>query len=287
MLDSVVVFQGTIYEKGYGFIARQVMRDKNLKIQSKAIYAYISSFAANSNSGERTAFPSVELQCAELGITDETYFKYRKPLVEKGYLQIEKRRGNSAKFDRNLYIICAVPVPLETIPENIGYGKNVDTEPFEPHPNLPSTVEPSTVESGTKTTNSKTTSTKKNISLVSSSRESELPIYELLDKALKQDYPNVPFDDIRAELISDETAVINTIKQYHAMLEYRLKNYKPKKQAKQPQFKAKRSTYVEATPEWFDEESEPNTSVKQTNEISDEEKKAEIEEILKSMRNND
>jgi hypothetical protein len=263
-------------------------------MQTKAIYAYISSFAANSNSGERTAFPSVELQCGELGISENTYYAHRKALIEKGYLKIERIKGEQGKFDRNTYIICAVPIPIETnelkvpnesIPQKLGYGENVDLEPSEPYLKNSCMDNPSMDNSGTKTTKTKTNSSKKNISLVSSSsRESADSLYELINKTLKQKYPDVPFDEIRDKLITDETAVINTAKQYHAMLEYRLKNYKPRKQAQGPQYKTIRHTHKEELPYWFDEELEAKADVKQEVDISDEEK-AELEEILKSMRN--
>lgn len=59
------------------------------------------------------------------------------------------------------------------------------------------------------------------------------------------------------------------------------------KQIELAQIKEKSPERAEVLPEWFDEEQEPNMVVKQANEISDEEKKAEIEEILKSLKNND
>jgi hypothetical protein len=108
-VDSVVQFEGTIYEKGYGLIARTVMRDITLHPKSKAIYAYICSFASNKTNGDRVAFPSVSLQCNELGMSEDIYFKYRKPLTQKGYIRIDKVRNEQGKFQRNLYTICAVP----------------------------------------------------------------------------------------------------------------------------------------------------------------------------------
>lgn len=291
LMDSVVMFQGTIYENGYGQIARAVMRDKSLHRNSKVIYAYICSFASNSNSGERSAFPSVKLQCAEIGIAEETYYIYRKPLVEKGYIKIEKRRGESAKFDRNLYIICAVQIPLEpkkTILGNSEVGENVDVEPFEPYSDSPSTAEPSTVKSGTKTKSTKTKSTKKNNSLVSSSREANPSIYELIDKEMKKAYSDVPFDLIREELINDETADIGTAKQYYAMLEYRIKLYikkqKARKQPTRPQSKAKAPIRKELLPDWFDDENEPPMKSEKPNELSNED--FDLEAVLKEIRKN-
>lgn len=126
-MDSVIQFRGTIYENGYGLLAQKVMRDKTLPKQSKLIYAYMCSFASiNTENGERTAFPSVSLQCSELGMNQDTYYKWRKPLVDKGLITIEKRKTDG-RFDRNIYYIEAVPVPQDTNsephPKNSGMEK--------------------------------------------------------------------------------------------------------------------------------------------------------------------
>jgi hypothetical protein len=124
-MDSVIQFRGTIYENGYGLIASKVMRDKSIPRQSRLIYAYMCSFAGMDKEGKRVAFPSVSLQCEELGMTEDTYFKWRKVLLERGLITIEKRK-EKGKFERNLYFIEAVPVPKETSSEP--YPKNSGTE---------------------------------------------------------------------------------------------------------------------------------------------------------------
>jgi hypothetical protein len=287
-MDSVVMFQGTIYEKGYGQIARAVMRDKDLKLHSKAIYAYICSFASNSNSGEKTAFPSIELQCAELGMNEDTYYKYRKPLIEKDYLRIEKLPKEKGKFERNLYFIVAVPVP-----QNIGYGVNVDLEPFEPHPKISGTAEPhptpsgpvasGPIESGTKTKSFKTNSFKKEKELVSLV-SSNLPMQKLIDETLKNQYPNAPFEEIKELLLSDENAVVTTIKQYQAMLDYRLKSYKSHKQPTRGHFKPKRLVRTEVLPDWFETSHEATEEAENKINEEIEAKKRAIEEKLKAFR---
>lgn len=144
-MDLVIQFEGTVYEQGYGLIAQKVMRDKDLHPVSKSIYAYLCSFAGVGKDGERSAFPGVSLMMHELGIkTDDTFYKYRKQLVQKGYIKIEKRRQTGAKFDNNIYKIVAVPV--ET-PKEIPTPKISGMD--EPYPKLSSTVEPSTVKQGT------------------------------------------------------------------------------------------------------------------------------------------
>lgn len=125
MMDSVIQFRGTIYENGYGLIASKVMRDKTIPKQARLIYAYMCSFASIDKNGDRVAFPSVSLQCNELGMTEDTYYKWRKELEKRGLITIEKRK-EKGKFERNLYFIEAVPVSRVTNSEP--YPKNSGTE---------------------------------------------------------------------------------------------------------------------------------------------------------------
>jgi len=111
-MDTVIQFRGTIYENGYGLIAQKVMRDTNISAMSKAIYAYMCSFASKGEDGKTSAFPSVSLIKTELGIkSQDTFYKYRKELVNAGYITIEKQKRENGKFDRNIYYIEAVTPP--------------------------------------------------------------------------------------------------------------------------------------------------------------------------------
>ena len=73
----------------------------------------------------------------------------------------------------------------------------------------------------------------------------------LIDKELRAKYPNAPFELIRDSLVNDDTAVIITSNQYKALLEYRLKNYRPrlKQTYKSKQAKPTRTEYL---PDWFE-----------------------------------
>lgn len=148
-MATVIQFEGTIYENGYGLIAQKVMRDKTLPKQSKLIYSYMCSFAGTGGDGERTAFPSVSLQCDELGMSEDTYYKWRKYLVDRGYIRITRQRKEGSKFDRNIYSILAVPIESKREESN-PYPKISDTDPY---PKKPSTVNPSTDNLGTNSTN--------------------------------------------------------------------------------------------------------------------------------------
>src|SRR5699024_10483228 len=89
-----------IMEQGYGISPKLVMRDKDLTIEAKAIYAYMSSFAGNGTS----AFPKISTICKDLNISEGRFRRHREPLIEKGYITIEKNR-KEGMFDNNVYTI--------------------------------------------------------------------------------------------------------------------------------------------------------------------------------------
>lgn len=90
-----------IMSQGFGVIPKKVMRDKRLKPEAKAIYAYLCSFAGN----ESVAYPSVSLMCEELGMGIERFYKHRNQLEELGYIKVHRmKEGN--RFAKNVYILC-------------------------------------------------------------------------------------------------------------------------------------------------------------------------------------
>lgn len=184
MSEHVIQFEGTIYENGYGLLAQKVMRDKNLPKQSKLIYAYMCSFAGVSKDGERTAFPSVSLQCAELGMSEDTYYKWRKELITAGYIKIKKQRKEDAKFDKNIYSIVAVPQPVEEekkeensnvkpYPNSSGADEKPLNQGFEPYPNSSGAENPSTENSGTNSNSSIINSFNKDLDTIDTKTKKE------------------------------------------------------------------------------------------------------------------
>lgn len=111
-----VLYEG-ILSKGYGLIPQMITRDKDLSIEAKAIYGYLAAFAGNNHE----AFPGVELICAELNISKKRYLNHRKALIEKGYIEIVRKRLESG-FSKNYYLLK----------QNIPYG--VDSLPYETLP---------------------------------------------------------------------------------------------------------------------------------------------------------
>lgn len=104
------------YDTGFGLIHRNIMRDKNLSIESKGIYSYISSFAGTSGQ----AYPGVKLMCTELNISENRFHKFKNELVEKGYLTIERERREKG-FSKNIYTLHVQPVTRQFVGiQNVG-----------------------------------------------------------------------------------------------------------------------------------------------------------------------
>jgi DnaD/phage-associated family protein len=107
MNDQLNFGKDSIYREGYGIVAKLVMRNRELSPEAKAIYSYICSFAGSGT----TAFPSAELMMHELNMGDKRFYKFRKELVDKGYITIIKQR-NGNRRDKNIY-------QLETEPSKV------------------------------------------------------------------------------------------------------------------------------------------------------------------------
>jgi replication initiation and membrane attachment protein DnaB len=102
---------------------------------------------------------------------------------------------------------------------------------------------------------------------------------ELIDKELRAMFPQAPFARIKQELLIDETAIIVTLKQYRGLLQYRLKNYRPKlKQVTQ-----RKSIRTELLPDWFEETPQKDQSQKSEEEIKVQ--REDIKRKLKELRN--
>ncbi|MFL0168265.1 helix-turn-helix domain-containing protein [Candidatus Clostridium helianthi] len=99
-----------IYEDGYGVIPKQVMRDSSISTGAKLVYAYICSFAGAGGN----AFPSLDLICSELCISEKKMYKCRNELIDKGLITVKKKRIGS-KYSNNIYTLVTNPSKQKTI----------------------------------------------------------------------------------------------------------------------------------------------------------------------------
>lgn len=106
-----------IYKDGYGIIPKAVMRDKSISAGAKVVYAYICSFAGAGGN----AFPSLDLICGELGISEKKMYKCRKELVDKNLIVVDKKRIGS-KYSSNIYTLVTNPILVE--PSQNGHVQN-------------------------------------------------------------------------------------------------------------------------------------------------------------------
>lgn len=78
-----------------------VMQDRNLYAVAKALYAYLDSF---SGLGDSCSIARKKI-CFDLCISNDTFSKYLKQLVDSGYIIVEQIKENG-RFSHNVYTIC-------------------------------------------------------------------------------------------------------------------------------------------------------------------------------------
>jgi len=120
--------------------------------------------------------------------------------------------------------------------------------------------------------NSNKTTTNTNTENLSSSRDN-------IDQELMSSFPNAPFVEIKQQVLSDNTAIIKTDKQYKAIMKFRLANWKPESSKKT-------ATRIEQLPEWFDkkDQKQPVVDQDQLNRAALEEERRLLKEELKMYK---
>ncbi len=91
-------------KKGFGYVYQNVMRDKKLTVEAKAIYAYLASFAGNNE----MCYPGTSLMMDELPMSKERFYKHMNLLVEKGII-IKQQELDGTKFSKNTYTLNSFP----------------------------------------------------------------------------------------------------------------------------------------------------------------------------------
>lgn len=117
-MDKNILKQEDLLSKGYGIIPKLVMKDLKISAEAKAIYAYICSYCGAGD----TAFPSVELICHDLGISEKRYQRHIKQLKENGYVIVTRNRIKSG-FSNNIYTLPKT-VAVQNVPTNINSLNN-------------------------------------------------------------------------------------------------------------------------------------------------------------------
>ena len=111
---------------GYGLVFKRVMKDKDISIEAKALYSYLSAYAGS----DEGSFPSVELIKHELNIGKQRYQRARRELEKTGYLQVD-RKQNGNIYGSNLYTLFHNPRQVDNRPVDSQPGEiqSVDNQP--------------------------------------------------------------------------------------------------------------------------------------------------------------
>ncbi len=97
-IENILEVEG-VNAQGYGIISQSVMFDRNISVQSKAIYAYLASYTGSG----RTVFPKRETILTDLKMSKNAFYRHFNPLVKNGYIKVSKAKGFKNK---NVYTIC-------------------------------------------------------------------------------------------------------------------------------------------------------------------------------------
>lgn len=152
---------------GYGLVFKRVMKDRNISIEAKALYSYLSAYAG----ADESAFPSVDLIKHELGIGKHRFLRAKNELIDNGYLTVDRKQTKNI-YGSNLYTLFHSPRQANGRPvdDRPAYDRPVDSQP----------TTSNSITSNSITSNSKTI----NNSATDVTRERFEEWWELYDKKL-------------------------------------------------------------------------------------------------------
>lgn len=100
-----------VENNGYGIVFKSLTKNPNIDIEAKGLFAYLTTYAG----AKDNAYPSVDLICHELNISTKRFQKYRKQLVEAGYLSISREKSSNL-YGRNVYTLHHEPRQVQIRP---------------------------------------------------------------------------------------------------------------------------------------------------------------------------
>lgn len=119
-------------DKGYGSIPREVMQNKNLDIKSKVLYAF---FCVSTNMEKTSQIAVKKIKGMTKLISDTTYYKALKALVQEKYLKIVNIR-QGGNFAENIYSLTGYDTKkatekVKSIIENMSTDSKISNEKLE------------------------------------------------------------------------------------------------------------------------------------------------------------
>lgn len=134
---------------GYGLVFKRVMKDKNISVEAKALYSYLSAYAG----ADESAFPSVDLIKHELGIGKHRFLRAKNELIDNGYLTVDRKQTKNI-YGSNLYTLFHIPRQANGRPVD---DRPADDRPVDSQPTTSNSITSNSITSNSKTINNSAT----------------------------------------------------------------------------------------------------------------------------------
>ena len=120
--DQILFEETSLQSYGYGIVSQLPMKDRELSIQAKGVYAYLVSCAGN----DKQTYPTKDKMCYDLDIRKvDTLTKYIKQIQARGYIKIVKTKRDNLKY-KNVYLIAADTRTIEIWKREFEEGKEIE-----------------------------------------------------------------------------------------------------------------------------------------------------------------
>ena len=120
--DQILFEETSLQSYGYGIISQLPMKDRELSIQAKGVYAYLVSCAGN----DKQTYPTKDKMCYDLDIRKvDTLTKYIKQIQARGYIKIVKTKRDNLKY-KNVYLIATHTRTIEIWKREFEEGKEIE-----------------------------------------------------------------------------------------------------------------------------------------------------------------
>ena len=120
--DQILFEETSLQSYGYGIVSQLPMKDRELSIQAKGVYAYLVSCAGN----DKQTYPTKDKMCYDLDIRKvDTLTKYIKQIQARGYIKIVKTKRDNLKY-KNVYLIATDTRTIEICKREFEEGKEIE-----------------------------------------------------------------------------------------------------------------------------------------------------------------
>lgn len=120
--DEILFEKTSLQSYGYGIVSQLPMKDRELSIQAKGVYAYLVSCAGN----DKQTYPTKDKMCYDLDIRKvDTLTKYIKQIQARGYIKIVKTKRDNLKY-KNVYLIATDTRTIEIWKREFKEGKEIE-----------------------------------------------------------------------------------------------------------------------------------------------------------------